>query len=95
MQNHYLSFFFSIPDSLLVSAKIFLFNYSTIYLLNTVIASPTEVIFSASSLEISIPKFSSIATTNSTPSKESNPNSSNVAVLDSLSTLHFAADFNT
>ena len=58
-----------------------------------VVAYLTEVIFSASSLEISKPKFSSIATTSSTPSKLSNPMSSKVASLVSFSILHLEADF--
>ncbi len=60
-----------------------------------VIAGATPLIFSASSLEISKPKCSSIATTSSTPSKESKPSSSKVASLVNLSALHLAADFRT
>eukprot|EP01015_Nassula_variabilis_P024852 TRINITY_DN4789_c0_g1_i24.p2 TRINITY_DN4789_c0_g1~~TRINITY_DN4789_c0_g1_i24.p2 ORF type:complete len:180 (+),score=53.94 TRINITY_DN4789_c0_g1_i24:1-540(+) len=55
----------------------------------------TFVIFSASSLERSTPKFSSIATTNSTASRLSKPKSSKLASLFSLLTLHLAALFNT
>jgi len=47
-------------------------------------AASTVDIFSASSLGISRLKYYSIATTNSTESKESKPNSSKVALLVSL-----------
>ena len=57
-------------------------------------ASITAVIFSASSLDKSKPKCSSIARTSSTPSRESNPSSSNVAVLLNFEWSHLAADFN-
>lgn len=58
-------------------------------------AASTVDIFSASSLGMSKPKYSSIATTNSTESRESKPSSSKVADLFNLDWSHLAADFNT
>ena len=52
----------------------------------------TVVIFSASSLVKSKPKCSSMARTSSTPSSESKPSSSKVAVRASFEWSHFAAD---
>lgn len=54
-------------------------------------AASTVDIFSAYSLGMSKPKFSSMATTNSTESRESKPSCSKVALLLSLLWSHLAA----
>lgn len=54
-------------------------------------AASTVDIFSAYSLGMSKPMFSSMATTSSTESSESKPNCSKVAVLASLDWSHLAA----